>query len=154
MQPPTKDQTDIGVENPTLDASDGVIVENIHGYTYESKDVARQEFAKEADINYMLSRFGVTPERGAPTYGEWDDSLDLQQAIMSVTEARAAYADLPKELRDKFGSMEQLIEAYMNGSLVIKDGDVPVPPKTEVEILRERLERLENSSAAPNTTDS
>lgn len=143
MQPPIKDQRDIGYDNPTLDASNGVLVENTHGYVYESKDVTRQEFAKEADINYMLSRFGVTPERGAPTYGEWDDTLDLQQAIMSVTEAKAAYADLPEELRKKFGSMEELLTAYHNGSLVIKDGDVPAEPKTETEILAERISELQ-----------
>lgn len=147
MHPPIKDQTDIGQDEPTLDASDGAILEN----GTENKDMARQEFAQEADVNYMLSRFGITPERGAPTYGEWDDTIDLQQAIASVTEARSAYADLPEELRKKFGSMEELLEAYNNGSLVIKDGEVPVPPKTETEILQERIVQLEERLTQPTT---
>lgn len=118
MMPPTKDQTDIGQENPTLDASD----------TEDNKDMARQEYAQEADINYMLSRFGITQPRGAPTYGEWDDTIDLQTAIAAVETAQQAYRELPEELRKKFGSMTDLIAAINNGSLVIKkDAEQPPP---------------------------
>lgn len=141
MHPPVKDQTDIGADEPTIDASDRP----------GNRDTARQEFAKEADINYMLSRFGITPQRGAPTYGEWDDSLDLQQAIASVQEARAAYRDLPDALKKKFNSMEELLAAYHNGSLVIKDGDAPTPPKSETEILQERLADLEKRLSETRT---
>lgn len=144
MIPPTKDQTDIGVDNPTIDASDGALIELDNGEVIENKDMARQEFAKDADINYMLSKFGITPERGAPTYGEWDDSLDLQQALTSVAEAKAAYRDLPEELRNKFESMEDLLTAYNNKSLVIKDGEQPEQPKTETQLLQERIAQLEN----------
>lgn len=142
MMPPTKNQTDLGVDNPTIDASDGALSE-LDGQIYENKDVARQEFAKDADINYMLSRFGVTPTRGAPIYGEWDDTINLQQALTAVNEARLAYADLPPELKNKFNSMEELLTAYHNGSLVISDGEVPIPPKTETQLLQERLVELE-----------
>lgn len=152
--PPTKDQTDIGRDNQKLDASDGAIIELHNGDVTENKDVARQEFAKDADINYMLSKFGITPERGAPTYGEWDDTIDLQQALASVAEARAAWSNIPHELKQKFKSMEQLLTAYSNGSLVIKDGEVPVQPKTETELLRERITELEKRAAGANTTDS
>lgn len=124
MQPPTKDQTDIGVDNPKIDASDGADLETEHNIT-ENKDMARQEFAKEADINYMLSRFGVVPARGAPTYGEWDDSVNLQSALDSTREAREAYKRVPEEIRKRFTSMEQLLSAVENGSLVIKDEQAP-----------------------------
>ena len=142
MHPPTKDQTDIDKDNPTVDASDGAIIEH-EDFIGENKDVARQEFGQEADINYMLSKFNIVPQRGAPQYGEWDDTLDLQQAISSVAEAKAAYADLPEALKNKFSSMEELLKAYHNGSLVIKDGEVPVKPKTETEILQERIDELQ-----------
>lgn len=144
MMPPTKDQTMIGVDNPTVDASDGAIIERHNGEIAENKDMARQEFAKDADINYMLSKFNITQERGSPTYGEWDDTLDLQQALTSVAEAKTAYADLPTELKDKFGSMEQLLKAYNNGSLIIKDGEAPIPAKTETQLLQERIDELQN----------
>lgn len=123
MHPPTKDQSDIGVENPTVDASDRP----------DNRDLTRQEYKDEADINYMLAKFNVTPPRGAPTYGEWDDTLDLQMAITSVKEAQAGYATLPKELREKFPSMEDFITAVDNGSLIIthnepKDAARTAPP--------------------------
>lgn len=116
MYPPTKDQTDIDIENVLLDASDSA----------ENKDTARQEFKQEADINYMLSRFGITPPRGTPTYGQTDDTLDLQTAIQAVREAQAGYRTLPKELRDKFPSMEAMLAAIDNGSLVLK-AEEPAP---------------------------
>lgn len=144
MQPPTKDQTSIGVDNPKLDASDGALIENENGEPTENKDMARQEFAKEADINYMLGRFGITPERGAPTFGEWDDTIDLQQALTSVAEARGAYNQLPKELQDKFGSIEELLTAYQTGALIIKDENIPQPVKTETQLLQERIDELQN----------
>lgn len=142
MHPPRKDHTTLDVDNPTLDASNGTLIEDRHAI-YENKDVARQEYAKEADINHMLSRFGVVPERGAPTYGEWDDTVDLQQALTSVAEARQAFKDLPPELRGKFNNMEELMTAYQNGSLVIKAGEQPAEPKTETELLAERIEELQ-----------
>lgn len=143
MHPPVKDQTDIGRDNPTIDASDGAEIPDQFTREEFNKDTARQEFKEEADVNHMLSKFSITPERGAPTYGEWDDTMDLQQALQSVAEARAAYTDLPDEIKAKFSSMEELLKAYNNGSFVIKDGDVPVPPKTELEILQERYNDLE-----------
>lgn len=137
MHPPTKDQTDIGVDNPTIDCSeprpDGS----------KNEDMARQEFKDEADINYMLTRFGITQPRGAPTYGEWDDSIDLQTAIESVREAREGYKTLPEEMRDKFKSMEDMLTAIDNGSLVIKDGDIPEPKPTPEQLLQKRIDTLE-----------
>lgn len=115
MHPPTKDQADLGQDNVTLDASNSP----------DNKDVARQEFKNDADINYMLSKFGITQPRGTPTYGEWDDTIDLQVALQAVSDARSAYRDLPEELRKKFTSMEQLLTAMENGSLVIKNEEAP-----------------------------
>lgn len=142
--PPTKDQTDLGVDNPVIDASDGAILELSNGEMFENKDMARQEFAQDADINHMLNKFGIAPERGAPTYGEWDDTIDLQQALTSVAEARTAYHDLPDKLKEKFSSMEDLLTAYNNGALVINDGEQPLPQKTETQLLQERIIELEN----------
>lgn len=144
MHPPTKDHVNgIGKDEPTLDASEGATIETPEGDIYENRDMARQEFGQEADVNYMLSRLGITPERGAPVYGEWDDTIDLQQALTSVAEAKIAYADLPEPIRKKFNSMEELLTAYNNGSFQIVDGEVPIPPKTETEILQERIKDLE-----------
>lgn len=116
--PPQRDQADIGLVDQLLDASN----------TPDNPDRARQEFKDEADINYMLSRFGITQPRGAPTYGEWDDTVDLMTAIGAVAEARDGYEKLPKELREKFPSMEAFLRAVDNGSLVIKPEAAPSEP--------------------------
>lgn len=119
MHPPTKNQADIDIENQTLDAS----------ASPTNKDTARQEFKEEADINYMLSRFGITQPRGTPTYGAWDDTVDLQSALQAVSDARTAYRQLPENLRAKFTRMEDLLAALENGSLVIKNEEEPETPK-------------------------
>lgn len=137
MHPPIKNiYDDVGTDNPQIDAS-----ESIDNPTYVD-----QSKKDEADINYMLSRFGVVPPRGAPTYGEWDDSLDLQMAIHSVNEAKHAYQNLPEEIRRKFGSMEELLTAVENGSFQIKHEEAPPEPKTVEQIIEERLaaERAEH----------
>lgn len=133
MMPPTKNQADIGHDNPTVDASNSPT----------NKDVARQEFKEEADINYVLSRFGVTQPRGTPQYGTWDDTIDLQIALESVNEARAAYRLLPSNLREKFTSMEALLTAIENGSLVLKDENAPEPKKSPMDIINDRLAEAE-----------
>lgn len=143
MMPPERDQADIGLLDQSIDCSDSPT----------NKDTARQEFKQEADINYMLSRFGITQPRGTPTYGITDDTLDLQQAIDSVTEAREGYNRLPQELRHKFPSMEAMLAAIENGSLEIKDEEAPPipepPPTTEQLVAAEVEKRL---SAMRSTT--
>lgn len=144
MHPPTKTQADIGRDNPKLDASDGAVVEEHNpDLDHENKDMARQEFANEADINYMLSRFNVTQPRGAPQYGEWDDTIDLQIALESVRTAREGYDTLPDNLKERFPRMEDLLRAVENGSLVLKDEKAPTPVKTDLEKLQDRVDELQ-----------
>lgn len=146
MIPPTKDQADIGVENETIDCSDGA---DIPGKDEPNKDLARQEFKQEADINYMLSRFGITQPREAPAYGEWDDSISLQSALQAVAEAREGFNTLPEDMRRKFNNMEELLTAVQAGKLVIEDGEAPAPVPTTEELLQERIRVLEDRITAP-----
>lgn len=117
MHPPLRDQADIGAIDQLLDAS----------HREGNKDMAHQEFKDEADINYMLSRFNVTQPRGTPTYGEWDDTLDLQVAIQATRDAKSAWLDLPEDLRNRFGRMEDLLTAIENGSIEIKNEEFKDP---------------------------
>lgn len=120
MQPPVKDQSDIGQDEPVIDASS----------TDENPDRTEQQWKDEADINYMLSRFGITQPRGAPIYGEWNDSIDLQTALEATRMANEAYKDLPKELRDKFTNMQDLLTAVETGELTVKDEPETPAPQT------------------------
>lgn len=149
MHPPTKDQTDIGKENVLTDNSDGATIIFSEDLIIENEDMARQEYAQEADINYMLSRFGVTPRRGDPTYGETDDTVDLQNAIHSVREARAGYYNLPKEIREKFPNMESMLAAIENGSFVIKNEEAPKDPETPEETAKRVYADLDKAREKP-----
>lgn len=123
MHPPIKDHaTFLEHEGPELNAA----------ASPNNPDMAKQEFKDEADINYMLSRFGITQPRGTPAYGEWDDAIDLQNAIAAVEISNDAYRQLPIELRRKFASMNDLIRAVDNGTLIIRDKepDLPLPDTT------------------------
>lgn len=142
MMPPVKDQSDIGLEDQLLDASDSPT----------NKDTARQEFAQEADLNYLLSRLGVTQPRGAPQYGTWDDTIELQTAIAAVRDARAAYSQLPQVLKDKFPNMGALVAAFENGSLILKDEEAPAPVKSPMDLANERIAKLEMDLKAAAAT--
>ena len=120
MHPPTKDQADIGAENHILDASNDDATGN--------KDMARQEFKDESDLHYMLQRFGIVQPRGAPTYGTWDDTIDLQTAINNTREAQAAFRQLPQDLQQQVGTLENLLNAVESGALEIKNEAAPSEP--------------------------
>ena len=76
--------------------------------TGESRTV--QHFAKEADINEIMRRFGVTdgaipPAVTDPRYfGDFSDVPDFRQALDNVRNAEAAFAALPADLRRRFGN--------------------------------------------------
>lgn len=135
MRPPVKDQADI-TDKITVDAS----------ATPENKDYTRQEYKDEQDINYMLSRFGITQPRGTPTYGVWDDSIELQTAIEAVREAREGYKNLPEVLTNKFPDMESLLRAVENGALVFKDEEAPPEIQSPHDLMNARVAKLEQEA--------
>lgn len=96
----------------------------------QSKDVARQEFKDESDINLLLGRFGVQGTGRIPTFGEVDYGIDLQAALGAIHDAKRAYTRLPKEVKDKYRNWQELLNAVEDGSF---EGDlapkpVPEPP--------------------------
>jgi hypothetical protein len=95
------------------------------------EDRARQEFAKDADINILLKRFGVNLPVRHPEYGVVDFDLDLQGAYRAVQEAREGFARLPAHLRERYPSWELLMAAVANGeavSLTPPEEPAVVPP--------------------------
>lgn len=79
--------------------------------------MTRQEFAEEADINYLLTRFGVNQAgRANPEYGmEIDYSMDLQQALQAAEAGRNAHAQMPPELRSLYPTWAHMAAAIENG---------------------------------------
>lgn len=80
------------------------------------EDMARQEFKEQVDVNRVVSQYGtnlfVMNHRG-----EFHQELDLTTAYQAVEESRAAWAKLPKEVRERYGSWDALQTAAESGEL-------------------------------------
>lgn len=84
----------------------------------QSKDMARQEFKDEADINIMLKRFGVMQQqRTTVPFGEADYTIDLQSALHSINDTQRAYARMDPEIRKIYPSYQKFVQGVMSGSV-------------------------------------
>lgn len=72
----------------------------------ESEDFTKQEFRDEVDINTILRRFNVTGQlpQGVrmPTYGDFTQVGDFQQALAAIETARESFMQLPADVRRRF----------------------------------------------------
>lgn len=97
------------------------------------EDMTRQEFKAETDINSLVRR--LTPadllSRPQPSYGGFHDyDMDLQQAAISLQQARDGFARLPASVRAKFATVGELIAALESGE-AIDLADAPAEPAAE-----------------------
>lgn len=121
----------------------------------DKPDPVRQEFKADADVNTILKRFGV--EQRQVTYGEADTDLDLQGALEAVRSADEAFQGLPKNLRDKYRNMKNLLNAIESGALKLDmrpEGELPPLPKTKEQLEELRaanLKKLEELAKAATT---
>lgn len=107
----------------------------------DSIDNTRQEFRLEADVNHLLSRYGVgVPMQQQPQFGEVDFDLDLHSAYISVERSQHAFSELPYELRQKYGNVATMLDAMNSGELA-KD------------LLAERAEREKKAAASKAPAD-
>lgn len=74
MHPAIRSQTDTDQELYSDEA--GLDCSNL-------PDTARQEFKREADINDLLSRYGVGLPQKPTRFAEADFDMDLQQALLA-----------------------------------------------------------------------
>jgi len=74
----------------------------------DSPFAARQEFAQESDINFLMRRSGVPFSNAPLVYGEHDFDVDLQRAYTVTQEAREAFRRLEPVVQAKYGSWENL----------------------------------------------
>lgn len=98
------------------------------------EDRARQEFGKDADINVMLKRFGISgfAPRGVAQWGqEIDYDLDLQQALDGVAAAQAAHRKMSAELRERFPTWQSLLNALVSGEFKLELNKEPEPEVEE-----------------------
>lgn len=81
-----------------------------------TEQLTRQEMRDEADINNILNRYGVTAPQRELRYGEEIDyTLDLQTALGALDAAERANFNVPEELRQKYPSWRDLLNAVESG---------------------------------------
>lgn len=77
--------------------------------------LTRQEYKDEADLNILLSRFGVnTPMREMSWGAEIDDRIDLQTALQAIDEAKRI--EVPPELRTRFPTWQAVLNGAESGA--------------------------------------
>lgn len=98
----------------------------------DARSTTRQEYKKETDINYILGRFGVGPQKPL-NYGTADYEIDLQNGLDAVRESQRAWKRLPADLKKRFPTWLSLLRAIDIGEFTItnekpEDQAPPAPP--------------------------
>jgi len=96
--------------------------------------VTRTEFKDEVDVNRIMSRYGAVFGPPIAAFGEFEFDSDLQEAFAMVERGRGLWSRLPKELRERYGSLEAVIEAVEAGKVVLSK------PKESGTVLAEEKE--------------
>lgn len=93
----------------------------------ENKSKTRLDQQADTSIERMLIQHGVIQRPQAPQYKDVDYTLDLQEALHAIAEAKSMYARLPEGLRERYRSWQALLNAIEDGSLNIDftPGDDP-----------------------------
>lgn len=72
----------------------------------DGESMVQQQFAKDADINEIVRRFGLTGELPPPRpegyYGDFSAITDFQSALEQLERARSGFEELPPEIREEF----------------------------------------------------
>lgn len=118
------------------------------GISFDGQEtLTQQQFKDECDINNIMRRYTATGvlthlNSRQPEYGDFSNPVDFQNALNTVLEGEAMFAELPAHLRDRFGNdPQQLLEFIADPKNVeeaIKLGlfkappDEPAPQKVEI----------------------
>lgn len=104
-------RTQVDRLNDEMSAAAGISFEGV-------TDLARQEFREEADVNVLMSRYGVGDwSAPAPQFGEVDWDIDLHTAHISIDRAQQAFYHLPSELQQKYQTTSAMLDAMNSGEL-------------------------------------
>lgn len=124
MHPAIRTQASAGAGNDSFSLDAGTD-------TSDLPDLARQEFKDEADVNWILARFGVHGPSRQVVYGEVDYTIDLQQAYALVDDVEHALRRMPQHLRTQFRTAAEFLEALDAGLIKpddLKDPNQEAPP--------------------------
>lgn len=101
------------------------------------EDQARQEFGPEVTVEAVLRRHGggaLMPARPMGAFGGVVDfDVDLTAALGMVADARRMYAEAPQELREKFPTFGEFVQAAESGRVGVREATpAPTPPQRVV----------------------
>lgn len=144
-QPPERTQTD-GLQQAYSDEA---------ALTDFGPSLARQEFAQEADVNYILGRFGIgTAATKTPYYTDTNFTIDLQQAIDATRAATAAWGKVPEEIKTKYGDWMGFVTALASGQYerdqAQLDKDIAAKAQTDAEYAAFLETRKQSKDNPPN----
>lgn len=104
----------------------------------ESRDMTRQEFKEETDINVILNKFGVNSfAQRQPIYTEVDYTIDLQQALGILTTVQAGWDRLPDDIKARYPDWRTVVELMAAGT----------PPQELLDALKPKPEPATNDAA-------
>lgn len=128
MRPAIRKQTDVHLEQDTYSAMESIDFS-------DETPLVRQEFADETDINKVLARYGVDGAKRPVIWGrETDYNLGLQDALEAAAEARRAYRNVPREIREQYPTWQDFMHAAERGDIAVtRPSDKPKPEKTDTE---------------------
>lgn len=103
------------------------------------KDMCKQEFKDECDINMIMARyqrFGVLPPPGSEgRYGDFSQVGDLLDAQIRVQRASQMFDSLPSKVRDRFANnplnLLSFVSDSKNRAEAISLGLIPAPVEPE-----------------------
>lgn len=128
-----------------------------NGYNYDSNEVScecglkcedesltQQHFKDDADINVILTRFGITgklPDNiKAPTFGDFTGPESLMEALEIMREAEDAFMEMPGHVRQRFNNdpieFMEFVDNNGNREEAIKLGLI-FPPEPNKEATQE-----------------
>lgn len=110
---------------------------------FKLPSMTRQEFAKDADINNIISRYRETgfltdptrPSSRTPMFGDFSNVQDYQSALEALNQADEDFMKLPARVRDRFSNNPQELidflqdpanlEEAISLGLAVKPADKP-----------------------------
>uniref|UniRef100_A0AAU8B1F6 Internal scaffolding protein n=1 Tax=Dulem virus 141 TaxID=3145618 RepID=A0AAU8B1F6_9VIRU len=91
----------------------------------DEPDQTRQEFAQDADINFLISRYNETgafydalslrgKEPRLPLFEDFSDLPDFGDAQQFISDSRERFMALPAKIREKFDNDPALLLAWIS----------------------------------------
>lgn len=110
--------------------------------------LVRAEYAREADINYILESYGLAQtQRPIQWGGEVDYTLDLQKAMMATEQAESAHRTIPAELKNKYPTYREWLNAINSGEYMSDLQDLTERKKAAAE--KAAAEKAEAAKETP-----